>query len=77
LGDPRVIWRRLPDFRRPFPGARRFPYGPGESPDPRLAVGPGLGGCFRVVLIAALLFLVAMFSLSLLIGEMAMRVFVL
>jgi hypothetical protein len=76
MGDPRVVWRRLPDLRRPFPGARRFPPGPGEGPDPRLAAGPSVGGCLRFVLIAALLFLLAMFSLSLLIGEMAMRVFV-
>jgi len=76
LGDPRV-WRRLPDFRRPFPGAGRFPPGPGESPDSRLVVGPTPGGCLRFLLVAALLFLLAMFSLSLLIGDMAMRVLML
>jgi hypothetical protein len=75
--DPRIIWRRLPDFRRPFPGSRRLPPDLGESPDPRIVVGPSPGGCLRFLLMAVLLFFVGMFFLSFLIGDMAMRVLML
>ena len=46
----------------------------GESPDPRIVVGPSPGGCLRFLLTAVLLFFAGMFFLSFLIGDMAMRV---
>ena len=68
---PRVVWRRLPDFRR---GPWRLP--PGSEDDVGVS-GPTPGGCLRFLIMAALFFLLAMLALSLLMGDMAMRVFVL